>query len=183
MGYQDRDWYKQQPPPSRAPVPAKRGKSVFAMVIAWLAIGGLVYLAVTHFVPGFAPTKVRSEGANELLLRADWSGGYGVAGSINGVPVKFMIDTGASTVSISQAMAQQMGIQGCMGGVSSTANGNVPICMATAKTLVFGPFEAQNVRVAVMPRLEGRALLGMNVLSVLHITQIDGKMVIAAPTQ
>ncbi|MBN8745445.1 MAG: retroviral-like aspartic protease family protein [Thiomonas arsenitoxydans] len=151
------------------------------MIIAWLAIGGLVYLAVLHFVPGFAPPKVSSEGANELLLRADWSGGYDVAGSINGVPVKFMIDTGASTVSISQEMARQMGIQGCMGGVSSTANGNVPICMATAKTLVFGPFEAQNVRVAVLPRLEGRALLGMNVLSVLHITQSDGKMVIAAP--
>lgn len=151
------------------------------MIIAWLAIGGLVYLAVLHFVPGFAPPKVSSEGANELLLRADWSGGYDVAGSINGVPVKFMIDTGASTVSISQEMARQMGIQGCMGGVSSTANGNVPICMATAKTLVFGPFEAQNVRVAVLPRLEGMALLGMNVLSVLHITQSDGKMVIAAP--
>ena len=187
MGSQEREWNRMSPLPGEPPpawppaAPVRREPGVLAITFGWLAVAGLVYLGILHFVPGFAPPAVHIQGASALLLRADRTGGYAVNGAINGVPVELTIDTGASTVAISQPMAERMGIRGCVGGMSSTANGRVPICMAVARTLTFGPFQARNVQVAVMPRLEGRALLGMNVLRLLNITQNEGTMVIAAP--
>ena len=79
-------------------------------------------------------------------------------------------------------MATQMGFSGCLPSESSTANGKVAACIAVAHNLEFGHFRMTDVPVSVMPHMDGMALLGMNVLGNLHITQSNGQMVIAAPT-
>ncbi len=169
------------PPPGGTPGAPRRAPTLSGMIAAWLLIGGLVYLAVLHLVPGLAPPRMASHGDSTLTLRADRAGNYEVDGLVNGVAVRFLVDTGATTLALSEAMARRMGIDGCMAGVGNTANGSVPVCMASARSVRFGPFEARDVRVTVLPNLRGRALLGMNVLSRLRITQSDGRMTLQLP--
>ncbi len=149
------------------------------MVVLWLLIGGALYLLVQSLIPGFQRVHVRSVEANAVLLSPDRSGNYTLPGSINGVPITFMVDTGASTVSVSAAEAERMRLSGCEGIASQTANGSTTGCMALARALRFGPFSARDVRVAVLPHmLPGTALLGMNVLARMQMIEQGGRMLL-----
>lgn len=151
------------------------------MIALWLLIGGALYLMVRAFAPGFQPVRVHAVQADEVLLSPDRSGNYMLPGSINGVPMTFMVDTGASTVSVPAGAADRMGLEGCQGISSQTANGRTSGCMALARELRFGPFTARDVRVAVLPDMApGTALLGMNVLSRMRMLQQGGRMVLRA---
>ncbi len=185
MGIDDRDGYKQahsQRPGALPPgfVPSRRAPAgILSMVLLWLLIGGAITLMVRAFVPGFGPVRVRAAQAGAVLLSPNRWGNYTLEGSINGVPITFLVDTGASTVAVSTADADRMGLSGCQGVASTTANGTTSGCLALARQISFGPFSVRNVRVAVLPRMAaGQALLGMNVLSRLQILQQDGRMML-----
>lgn len=91
------------------------------------------------------------------------SNGYMTPGAVNGVPVSFMVDTGASHVVLPAAQAQQAGIHCEQQGQSSTANGMVTACAGIASEVTFGPFRLTNIAVTVMPNARD-ALLGMDAL-------------------
>ena len=179
MGVDDRDWYRRaQQQRADAPMSARRRPDTLSMVVLWLVIGAVLYLLVDSLLPGMRAPVVRPTAANEIVLSPDRGGNYTLRGSINGVPLRFIVDTGASTVSVSAAQARRMGLVGCRGTLAQTANGHVQGCMSVAHELRFGPFRAHDVEVAVLPDLGGEALLGMNVLSQLQVVQQDGHMLL-----
>jgi aspartyl protease family protein len=186
MGIDDRDWYRQAQQQRQGPGPGmpgapRRRPDTFSMVVLWLIIGAVLYLIVDGLLPGMRAPAVRAGRAAELLLSPGSDGNYEVGGSINGVPVRFIVDTGASTVSVSQTQARRMGLVGCRDTLAQTANGHVVGCIGVARDMRFGPFHAQDVQVAVLPKLGGDALLGMNVLSQLQVVQQDGRMLLRVP--
>jgi clan AA aspartic protease (TIGR02281 family) len=124
--------------------------------------------------PSTLATEIIGQGTVEL--RQDPRGHYRSSGMINGTPVVFMIDTGASTVAISPAVAVRAGISRCTPGQSSTANGIASTCRALVPELQFGAFRMTNVEVSVMPNMGDEALLGMNVLRNFSLEQKDGTL-------
>lgn len=124
------------------------------------------------------PSEVIGNG--KLDLRQTRDGHYFSSGTVNGVPVVFMIDTGATTVSISTEIASRAGIQKCIPQQTTTANGKVNACKAIVPEVTFGKFSLTNVEVMIMPNMPGNALLGMNVLRNFHIEQIDQIMRISS---
>ncbi len=66
-----------------------------------------------------------SGGGNRIVLPADSRGHFMTQGAINGRPVTFMLDTGATTVALSAADAQRIGLDYSKGQrvQMSTANG------------------------------------------------------------
>lgn len=118
--------------------------------------------------------------SDKLELRQVQNGHYFSSGSINGAAVTFMIDTGATLVSISSATAARANIQKCISRIVSTANGTVNACLATAEELTFGSFRFTGIDVLVMPDMPADALLGMNVLRNFRIEQVDKVMRITA---
>lgn len=159
----------------------RRGPGTLSMILLWAVIGTGVYLGVRDLLPGFAHPRVELLGASEALLTPDRTGSYTIPGSINGVPITFMVDTGASTVSVSADEADRMRLVGCEGMAARTANGSAAGCMALAHEVDFGPFSARNVRVAVLPQMiPGTALLGMDLLSQLDMIQRDGHLLLRA---
>ncbi len=92
----------------------------------------------------------------------------------------FLIDTGATTISVSTEIASQAGIKKCTPQQTTTANGNVSACKAIVSEVIFGKFRLTNIEVMVMPNMPGNALLGMNVLRNFHIEQIDQVMRISS---
>ena len=104
---------------------------------------------------------------------------YVVLGSINGFPVKFIVDTGATLVSLSGREAKRLGIDYRVVGTpgrSSTASGIEKIYVVNLDKVKVGDIEIRDVRGAVHDGdFPPATLLGMSFLSRLTIRQ-DGQV-------
>jgi aspartyl protease family protein len=114
-------------------------------------------------------------GAATVTLTADVRGHFATNGSVNGSPVRFLVDTGASLVSMSVADAARAGIdyrKGEMGAVS-TANGIIRAWRVPGVTVQVGSITLHEVDVGVTEGSMPGALLGMSFLNRLEMKR-DG---------
>ena len=115
-------------------------------------------------------------GRAKATLSADPRGHFFVDGAVNGVPVRFVVDTGATLVSLPRQDAERLGIDYRSGrrGTSRTANGPAPVYLVKLDSVRVGGIELHNVDALVH---EGggldQALLGMSFLNRLEM-QRDG---------
>ena len=123
--------------------------------------------------------SVSDTSADTLHLAQQPNGHYMSAGSVNGFPIVFMVDTGASLVAVSSGMAAQAGIKKCTPRTFSTANGKVQGCVAVVPEMTFGGFRLSNIDVAVMPNMSNEGLLGMAVLRRFRLEQANGTLIIS----
>lgn len=122
----------------------------------------------------------RVEGSGSLVLQPVVGGHFAVEGAINQKPVTFMLDTGATVVAVSKSFAVHAGLSQCRPYRTSTANGVVNACLATAKEMQIGQFRMSNVEVVVLDNLPGAPLLGMNVIGRFRMEMRNGAMVLSA---
>lgn len=113
-----------------------------------------------------------------LRLRQNASGHYAIDGSVDGKALNFVIDTGATYVSLPEDAAQEAGIYCDTAVTMKTANGNTDACTSKIKALKFGAYLLQDVTTVIVPNLE-QPLLGMNVLQLFKIEQGKGEMQIS----
>jgi len=108
-----------------------------------------------------------------VALAADARGHFVTEGSINGHPILFLVDTGASTVSIPAADAVRMGIDYRKGalGKTRTAGGIVSVYRVTLDRVRLGTIEAGGVEAIIIEEGLDIALLGMSFLSRLEMRQ------------
>lgn len=113
-------------------------------------------------------TSFAGSGKPVVKLTADGSGHFSTLGSINGHTVRFLVDTGATTIALSTSEARRMDIDYQKGerSVSSTANGLVPVYKVMLHNVKVGDISLNMVEGTV---IEGAglpvALLGMTFLS------------------
>lgn len=104
---------------------------------------------------------------------------FAVLGSINGYPVDFIVDTGATLVSLSGQQARRLGIDYRVVGTpsqSSTASGIAKIYLVNLDRVKVGDIELRNVGGAVHDGdFPPATLLGMSFLSRLNMRQ-DGQV-------
>jgi aspartyl protease family protein len=105
--------------------------------------------------------------AAEIVMPVGLGGHFTSAGSINGRPVQFMVDTGATLVAISQAEADRIGLdyRSAQRGLTQTANGAVPVHRLSLGMVRVGEVEVANVDAVVMPATMPYVLLGNSFLS------------------
>jgi len=114
-------------------------------------------------------------------LSADARGHFVVDGQINGGSVRFLVDTGASTVALSSADAARLGIDYRKGrpGLMSTANGTTVAYRVKLDTVRVGEITVNSVDADV---LEGTsipfALLGMSFLNRMEMKREGQTMVL-----
>lgn len=119
---------------------------------------------------GAAPAKVgggKGGGGSEIVLAAGPGGHFVTTGSINGKSVQFLVDTGATSVAMSQADADRIGIDWKRGqrGLSHTAGGVVPIYSVNLNSVRVGDVEVFNVDAVVLQAQMPVVLLGNSFLS------------------
>lgn len=125
-----------------------------------------------------ADTDKKADKGPELKLKQNGSGHYLTEGNVDGRPVIFVVDTGASHLSLPEKDAHDAQIY-CDKNIDiNTANGKSSSCTATAKRLQFGPFVVENVELVIAPNLT-QPLLGMNILQLFKIAQDKGEMTIS----
>lgn len=140
---------------------------IFLHAGIWLGLGLLFY---AFFLRQEAP-PAQVVGADSVELTRARDGHFHIDGAIQGAPVRFLVDTGASTVSISRELAGRIGLGCDIRATFHTANGSVQGCSSRVAGLEFGPFRIENASVAILPNLASEALLGMNALRQVRMEQ------------
>ena len=110
-----------------------------------------------------------------LVMSQSRDGHYYVDATINEHKLNFVIDTGATIVTIPQGMANSAGLVCLRQTMASTANGLTRTCLTVIQKLKFGSFTLTNVEASIAPNLE-QPLLGMNVLKQFRVEQDSGEM-------
>jgi aspartyl protease family protein len=121
---------------------------------------------------GDAPASVGGGGAgptagNKIVIPAGSGGHFVTQGSINGHAVQFVVDTGATSVAMSMAEAQRLGIDYRKGerGLVSTANGTTPMYKVKLASVRIGDVEIREVDASVLPAAMPVILLGNSFLT------------------
>jgi aspartyl protease family protein len=101
---------------------------------------------------------------------------------INGKPVRFMVDSGATMTAINATTARDAGIEA--DGypiILSTANGRVAAKRANVQSLVLGPHRIENHPVVVSESFGDINLLGMNFLNSMQSWRVEANVMIIIP--
>jgi aspartyl protease family protein len=137
--------------------------------------------AATAAVPA-QPERSRALGQavlpviQSMTLRAAANGHVFLTAEVNGAPIQFMVDTGASWVSLTHADALRAGVGGALNYsiTMQTANGIAKAAPVTLREVRVGQFVVDEVSATVMPEEHGISLLGQTFLKRLRSYEMHG---------
>ncbi|MEM0911652.1 MAG: TIGR02281 family clan AA aspartic protease [Pseudomonadota bacterium] len=153
----------------------KIGKWMF--IGAWVLIFGMLIayfsgMLERKYNPNQTVVSAVSGGIAEVQLLRNSMGHYVVNGTINGKPVTFLLDTGATNVSIGAHLGESLGLRPGQRYQAQTANGVVSVASTTINELVIGDIVLNNVDASLNPGMrDDKILLGMSALKHLDLLQ------------
>lgn len=128
------------------------------------------------------PIRIGLPAASDVQAHLLSSGGmYNATGSINQRVTDFVVDTGATYVTISADKAKSLGIDFSKARklMMNTANGKATAHIIRVKSIRVSGIELNDVETAVMHNMSSpKVLLGMSFLNKVEMTQKDGVMVL-----
>ena len=164
---------------------AKAGFAWIAIFAALFAIFSFrfefisIWERVKADISGTAGQSISGEA---IELRRQDDGHYWIMVDINGKPVRFMVDSGATMTAINAITARDAGIEA--DGypiILSTANGRVAAKRANVQSLVLGPHRIENHPVVVSESFGDINLLGMNFLNSMQSWRVEANVMIIIP--
>jgi aspartyl protease family protein len=161
----------------------RRGGFALRGLIAW----GLIFVAVMagygvwqDLRTDLAPRQTLAEGGEIRVPRAE-DGHYYLTLQIAGEPVRFLADTGASNVVLTQRDARRLGIEVdrlAFAGEARTANGTVRTAQVSLGEVTLGPHRDARLSAQVNGGEMDISLLGMDYLGRYDIAISRGEMVL-----
>ena len=127
---------------------------------------------------GVSTGGVQEHGKASVSLAADAQGHFITNGTINGSATRFLVDTGATAVSMSSAEAKRLGIAYLNGtkGLSSTANGVAQVYRVSLNTVKVGDISLNGVEGVVHESAMPIVLLGMSFLNRVNMKREGDRM-------
>jgi len=164
--------------------PAGRRAGRVMLVLAW---GAGLLLATRFFAdweqsrvnPNREPVSMVQGDQIEVRLEGNVQGHFVADGLINGEPVTFLLDTGATDVAIPAEQAERLELARGAPVMLQTANGQTTGYRTVLDSLALGDIVLRDVRAIVAPGFGGeQILLGMSALKQLEFTQRAGTLVL-----
>lgn len=161
-------------------------RQTFKMALAWVAIfaGAFVLFAFRgEFSSLWSQLDNKVTGAalaegNVVRIPMAEDGHFWVNGSINGRDVRFLVDSRASTTTVSEEVAELAGLEIVMRRVQvQTANGSIVMKKSRADRLGIGGIERADIGIDVN-RQSSTNVLGMNYLSSLSRWGVEGRWLV-----
>jgi aspartyl protease family protein len=160
--------------------------------LAWIAIFATLF-AIFSFrfefigiwerlkadISGTAGQNISGEA---IELRRQDDGHYWLMVNINGEPVRFMVDSGATLTAINATTAREAGVEA--DGypiILGTANGRIAAKRGVVRLLSVGPHSIENHQVVVSERFGDVNVLGMNFLNSLQSWRVEANMMVLRP--
>lgn len=157
------------------------------MALAWLAIFGAGFVLFTFRDDlGYVAQRLKAEATGAPVVEGQQvripmaiDGHFWVEGSLNGMPVKFLVDSGATMTTIGRDTAVNAGviISANRGQMVRTGNGMLRVATGRAESLAIGPIERSAVGLHIAEH-EDLNVLGMNYLSTLSRWGVEGRWLI-----
>lgn len=146
------------------------------IVCIWVALASVVYYLVDRIQQ---PNTLQTLGSEHtVVLKRGLDGHYRAEALINGEKVDVLVDTGATGIAISQAVADKLNLKSLTAVRTNTANGITVGYMVRLSSVKLGGVEANNVSAMIAPGLEGDVLLGMSFLARMDVRLFKGEMTI-----
>ncbi len=163
---------------------------MFVMALAWVAIfgGGFVLFTFRDDL-GFIAQRLKTEATGEPIVAGSEvripmaiDGHFWVEGMINGAPVKFLVDSGATVTTIDRATAVRAGatVADARDQMVRTGNGVIRVSRGRAQSLQIAAIERENVGLHIVDG-DDMNVLGMNYLSSLSRWGVEGRWLILQP--
>lgn len=151
--------------------------NTLAILAFWLVVMAGLYLVMDRVRQPRAAVQTAD---GTLVIPRGSDGHFHVAGSINGQPVRFLVDTGASLVGVTEALAQRAGLVGGRATQFHTANGVRSGRIVQAQTVAVQSFVVTGVGVGVgyTGTNTEDALLGQNFLQHFEVQLQRDRMVL-----
>ena len=128
--------------------------------------------------------EFNENGSGEIVLQQNRYGHYLATGTINNVSVEFLVDTGATYVSVPEHLADSLNLSKGRQFESMTANGISQSFYTTIGSVKLGAIEVKNVPASIATGMTfDEVLLGMSFLKYFEITQISERLIITIPQQ
>ncbi|RMG27439.1 MAG: TIGR02281 family clan AA aspartic protease [Gammaproteobacteria bacterium] len=161
-----------------------RGMAFLAWTLALLLLAALFQGWLGERAQPNRPvaSRVKATGAAEVVLQRHRSGHYLVSGRIDGYPVTFLVDTGASDVTVPAALAERLGLRRGPRVLYQTARGLATGYLTTIDRLEIGDIVLERVQASISPDYDAdTVLLGMSVLKRLEFAQQGDRLVLRRP--
>lgn len=162
------------------------------MIGSWLLIFAAVYLAFVYrdelrgiadrVVSDVRPETARVVGdAVEISQSAD--GHFWLRATVDGVPTRFLIDSGATVTALSEATVRDARLPRAagLGGIVTTANGTIRVDRVTIGRLEAGSIVRHDLTAMTSPAFGEMNVLGMNFLSSLRGWGVRGRTLTLTP--
>lgn len=157
------------------------------MAVAWVAIFGAGFILFSFRDDlGYVAQRLKAEATGaplvagqEVRIPMAIDGHFWVEGSLNGVPVKFLVDSGATMTTIGRDTAAAAGVivSESRDQVVRTGNGMLRVSSGRADSLSVGPIARSDVGLHIADN-EDLNVLGMNYLSTLERWGVEGRWLI-----
>lgn len=166
----------------------RRGLGRWMHHLTWVALLFLLTLFFNDYVadkrnPNRNLNLINHEGG-EVVLQRNRSGHYVAPGRINGEPVTFLLDTGATQVSVPEVLADRLGLEKGRRLQTMTANGVISVHATRLDSVQLGGIELRDVSASINPYMPGdTVLLGMSFMQHLDMVQREGTLSLSVPSR
>lgn len=157
------------------------------MAFAWVGIFIGAFVLFTFLDVNYVKQRLSSKLTGAAVVEANGEvripmrndGHFWVQADVNGVPVDFLVDTGATFTTVDRRVAQRTDLAMLEGRRAQvqTANGTVSVGIGRAEALSIGPITAEDILIQVA-EVEDVNVLGMNFLSKLAGWRVEGRFLI-----
>ena len=163
---------------------------MLTMALAWIAIfsGGFVLFTFRDNF-GWVAQRLRAEATGapvemgaEIRIPMAIDGHFWIEGRINGEPVKFLVDSGATMTTIGTQTARRSAIDvsATPDQIVRTGNGIIKVWSGRARILQVGTIERRDFGMHVAAE-DDLNVLGMNFLSSLRRWGVEGRWLVLVP--
>lgn len=158
------------------------------MMLFWVALLAVAYLFFADFEankrnPNRDISTAYHENYKEVVLRSARYGHYVADGKINQQAVTFMVDTGASFVSVPESIANRLGLRKGPKLQTQTAAGRVTVYGTVLESVSIGDITVRDVQATINPHNNSdELLLGMSFLKHLEMLHKDGELRLRQPS-
>ncbi|WP_118857158.1 retropepsin-like aspartic protease family protein [Sphingomonas mesophila] len=160
---------------------------LFVLALAWIAIFGAGFVLFTFRDDlGYLGQRLRAEATGQpvevgetLRIPMALDGHFWIEARVNGRPVKFLVDSGATMTTIDRATAERAGIaiDPRRSQIVRTGNGLLRVGAGTIQRLSVGAIDRAQLGVNITDRVEIN-VLGMNFLSSLDRWGVEGRWLV-----